>query len=662
MVKVIDKLRKAEQEGKTLWSFEFFPPKTPAGVQNLYDRLDRMYSFGPSFIDVTWGAGGTTSNTTLDICNVAQSVIGLEVMCHLTCTNMPLSMIDDALATLRSIGIQNVLALRGDPPRGQDRWTACEGGLAYGADLVRYIRKTHGDYFCIAVAGYPEGHLENPDKKADLQFLKDKVDAGADLIVTQMFYDSEGFIEWVKDCRAIGITCPIVPGIMPIQSYAGFNRMTTMSKTKVPDYILEALEPIKDDDAKVKAYGIELAADMCKKLQASGLSAFHLYTLNLEKSVRLILERLEWVPPVEAARPLPWNPSLASKRATETVRPIHWCHRPHSYVARTDNWDDYPNGRWGDARSPAYGELDGYGVSLKVSSADAVALWGTPASSAALRRVFAGYCTGTVKALPWSDRPLAGESAAIRAELAAANARGLLTINSQPPVNGAPSSDPVVGWGPRGGRVYQKAYLEGFVSPATLAAIEHDLAANDPDGMISYHAIEQSGLDLHTNDAAARAAFSSRADRGGDVSACAPNAVTWGVFPGKEVVQPTVVDLASFLAWKDEAFALWDQWVGAVATAPGDEQAHASSAAFLKSTASNSYLITLVHNDFHAPAAALFDVIRRAAVAAERIPESASADEAFAILETSTVDKASSSRIILERGDEGVAVDNLVLA
>eukprot|EP00158_Paraphelidium_tribonemae_P004844 Partr_v1_DN26998_c0_g1_i1_m6640 putative Methylenetetrahydrofolate reductase len=225
-MKVIDKINASIAEDRCCWSFEYFPPKTPQvillrsvrssvnsdifhvlqGVQNLYERLERMYSLGPEFVDVTWGAGGTTSTLTMEICQTAQSAYGLETCMHLTCTNMPKEKIDEALKEAKNSGIQNILALRGDPPRGQQNWVACESGFSNAVDLVRYIRSEYGDYFCVSVAGYPEGHIDNPDKAEDLRFLKEKVDAGADYIVTQLFYDVDMFIDWVKDLRAMGLS------------------------------------------------------------------------------------------------------------------------------------------------------------------------------------------------------------------------------------------------------------------------------------------------------------------------------------------------------------------------------------------------------------------------------------------------------------------------
>ncbi|KAI9138489.1 methylenetetrahydrofolate reductase-domain-containing protein [Paraphysoderma sedebokerense] len=584
-MKVIDKIRKSESTNSCFWSFEFFPPKTTQGVQNLYDRLERMYSLGPTFVDVTWGAGGTTADLTLEICSVAQSVYGLETCMHLTCTNMPKEKVDHALKEAKEAGIQNILALRGDPPRGQENWTACEDGFSYAIDLVKYIRQQYGDYFGIAVAGYPEGHIDNPSKEEDLMHLKAKIDAGADYIVTQLFYDVDMFLEWVKKCRQVGINCPILPGIMPIQSYNGFKRMTSLCKTYVPQYIHDALEPIKDDDQAVKEYGVKLAVDMCNKMKEAGLLGFHFYTLNLEKSTRLILEGLQFVAPVDEARPLPWHPlpnnddgldqSLSKKREKETVRPIFWKNRTRSYVSRTESWDEFPNGRWGDARSPAYGELDGYGASLKQGRKECLELWGYPKNVDEICQLFVRYCRNELSTLPWSDQPLFPETEVIRDQLALMNSKGYLTINSQPAVDGVKSADLVFGWGPKNGWVYQKAYLEFFVSPAQLQKLVKRI---EEDPHITYYAVNRQG-DLMTN---------SQTD--------GPNAVTWGVFPGKEIVQPTIVEPLSFMAWKDEAFELWSQW-GSV------YEPSSPTSTVINDIYDNWYLMNIVHNDFHNPKA-----------------------------------------------------------
>ncbi|KAJ3023693.1 UNVERIFIED_CONTAM: hypothetical protein HDU68_008496 [Siphonaria sp. JEL0065] len=573
MVKVTKKIEKALAEDRCFWSFEYFPPKTETGVINLFDRMERMYTLGPEFVDVTWGAGGAQSELTLQICTTAQSVAGLETCMHLTCTNMPREKIDWALKNAKDAGIQNILALRGDPPHGHSDWKKIDTGFAYAIDLVKYIREQYGDYFCIGVAGYPENHIENPDTEADFRHFVEKAKI-ADYVVTQLFYDCDLYLKWVDRVRAAGVTIPILPGIMPIQMYGGFKRMTTLSKTHVPPEVDAALEPIKDDDKAVKEYGVKLAVEMCNKLRAAGVKGFHFYCMNLEKSVRLILEGLGFVAPIEVAKPLPWNPSLAKNREKESVRPIFWRNRTRSYVLRTESWDDFPNGRWGDSRSPAYGDLDGYGVSLKFTPEEAIKVWGAPKSLPEIYKLFAEFCKGNLAALPWSDN-MAPESEGIKNPLADVNLKGFLTINSQPAVDGVISSDSQYGWGPKNGFVYQKAYIEFFVSPEALDKLIRKLGQNP---FVTYYAVNKQG-DLKTN-----------------VQAEGPNAVTWGVFPGQEIVQPTVVDGTSFMAWKDEAFELWNQWARIY-------PANSESTKLIQGISDTWFLVNVVNNNYRDPKA-----------------------------------------------------------
>jgi methylenetetrahydrofolate reductase (NADPH) len=224
------------------------------------------------------------------------------------------------------------------------------------------------------------------------------------------------------------------------------------------------------------------------------------------------------------------------------VRPIFWRNRNRSYVARTQDWDEFPNGRWGDSRSPAFGELDTYGIGLKGTNEHNIELWGHPKSLKDISDLFVNYIQGgekSLKSLPWSESPISNEVDSIKDGLLDLNSRGFLTINSQPAVNGVESSHPVHGWGPRHGYVYQKAYLEVLVSPELISEVITRIERS-PD--ITYHAVNKHG-DLKSN-----------------VSEQGPNAVTWGVFPGKEIVQPTIVETVSFLAWKDEFFRLGEDW------------------------------------------------------------------------------------------------------
>lgn len=209
-----------------------------------------------------------------------------------------------------------MLALRGDPPVGKE-WEAVEGGFQHGVDLVRYIRAQHGDYFDIAVAGYPQTHTLPPEEAArEMQWLKEKVDEGANFIFTQMFYDIDMFVGWVKAARAAGITVPIVPGIMPIQTWNGFQKAASLAKITIPQFFLDELEPHKNNDEKVREIGTRLVANLCRQILAAdiGIKGLHFYTMNLEKGCRLLLEELNLVPRVEVVKPLPWR----------QVRKVHW--------------------------------------------------------------------------------------------------------------------------------------------------------------------------------------------------------------------------------------------------------------------------------------------------------------------------------------------------
>jgi methylenetetrahydrofolate reductase (NADPH) len=229
-----------------------------------------MKSLDPLFVDVTWGAGGSTQTSTLSIASYAQQYCGLDVLMHMTCTNLTRGQVRHALLLAKEAGVHNVLALRGDAGKGQNRWEAVEGGLGNATELVRFIREEFGDYFGIAVAGHPEGHVEGGGIEQDIVYLREKIAAGADFVITQFFYDAAVFTSYVARCRAAGVLVPIIPGIMPIQSYASFSRMTEFCKTKVAASVYEELGPVRDDDEAVKAKGVKLAAGMCRRLLEEG--------------------------------------------------------------------------------------------------------------------------------------------------------------------------------------------------------------------------------------------------------------------------------------------------------------------------------------------------------------------------------------------------------
>ncbi|CAK9781082.1 methylenetetrahydrofolate reduct [Cutaneotrichosporon oleaginosum] len=576
-MKITDKLLAAEREGRPFWSFEYFPPRTAQGLQNLYDRIERMRNLGPEFIDITWGAGGKNADLTSSLVEVCQGTIGIETCMHLTCTEMPKEKVEWALKQAKSAGCQNILAMRGDPVAGSDVWKPTPGGFMHAIDLVRYIHKNYPGDFCVAVAGFPQGHPETPltpdGKHQEMLWLKEKVDAGADFIFTQMFYDVDIFFQWVKDVRSYGITVPIVPGIMPIQNWQKFQTWVKRENIVVPQEWYDVLLPVQGDDEQVRARGTKLVAEMCRAIldnQEAGIKGLHVYTLNLEKGARMLLEELDMTPRREQVMPLPWRPSLTPSRRSETIRPIFWANRVQSYLSRTSDWDEFPNGRWGDSRSPAYGDLDGYPVAIGTTAKEALELWGAPQTRAEINELFAKFCRAEVKKLPWSQNGASSETTVITDQLAKMNERGYLTINSQPAVDGARSDDKVHGWGPTGGYVYQKAYLEFFVAPELLSPLIRRI---EKDPRITYYAVNKQG-DLRTN-----------------THSEGPNAVTWGVFPGKEIIQPTIVEAVSFIAWKDEAFELGCQWANLYPEG-------SPTRSLIRNIMDTSYLVNIVANDF----------------------------------------------------------------
>ena len=308
--------------GSAYFSLEFFPPKTAMGSSNLRARLDRMSrALRPLFVTVTWGAGGSTATKSLELAELCQRELGLTTCLHLTCTNMSRELVDRALEDARSLGIRNILALRGDPPRreeyginGGGKKDGEEVEFEWAIDLVRYIRKQYGDYFCVGVAAYPEGHADESHPAGqslehDLPYLVEKVQAGADFIMTQLFFDVEAYDAFERRLRehesGAFKTLPIIPGMMPIQSYQMIRRTTKLSHAKVPGAIMGRLDEVKGDDEMVKKVGVDIVSEIVEHIKRSpilapngGRRGFHFYTLNLEKAVAFILERTNLIPPL----------------------------------------------------------------------------------------------------------------------------------------------------------------------------------------------------------------------------------------------------------------------------------------------------------------------------------------------------------------------------
>ena len=271
-------------------SFEFFPPKTPEDIELLFERTRELQPLGPSFISVTYGAGGSTRRNTIDIVCRMQEELGIVAVAHVTCVGHSQAELREVLQELKGRGIENLMCLRGDPPQGQTTFVPALDGFAHAAQLVSLAR-TLGD-FSIGVAGYPELHPECADKILDLQHLKEKVDCGADFVTTQLFFDNRDYFDFCRRARDIGIKTRIIPGIWPITNYKQIVRVAKMCGATIPDTLHRKLEPVADDTQAVFEVGVEWSWRQCEELLAGGAPGIHFYTLNRSLATQRIFERL----------------------------------------------------------------------------------------------------------------------------------------------------------------------------------------------------------------------------------------------------------------------------------------------------------------------------------------------------------------------------------
>jgi len=260
-------------------SFEFFPPKTEDGVESLYKSVGELRACRPSYVSVTYGAGGSTRDRTLELVTRIQRDLSLTAMAHLTCVGSTRHEIREVLKRLVDAGIENVLALRGDPPKGETAFVPVAGGFRYAQELVAFIREQGFD-LCVGGACYPEGHVETRDLEQDLQNLCAKVDAGVDFLITQLFFDNQDYRAFVRRCRSAGITVPIVPGLMPVTNVAQVQRFTQMCGSRIPQELHRRLRAVEKDPAAVVATGVHWSIEQGRQLLADGAPGLHFYTLN----------------------------------------------------------------------------------------------------------------------------------------------------------------------------------------------------------------------------------------------------------------------------------------------------------------------------------------------------------------------------------------------
>ena len=271
-------------------SVEFFPPKTPKGEVDLFREIDVLKALNPAFCSVTYGAGGTTRGKTVELVTRIHREAGLEAMCHLTVVGQSKDEVRAVLETLKANEIENIIALAGDPPPGITDWTPHPDGFHHSAELVK--EAVADKWFSVAVAGFPEVHPRAESRDADLRYLKQKVDEGADAVITQLFFDNDDYYRYVEDLRRLGVQVPIVPGVLPIQSTAQTRRFTALCGSRIPPRLEKLLAQVEQDEAAALNLGIDYATEQCEGLIRFGVPGIHFYSLNKSRSVMAISKNL----------------------------------------------------------------------------------------------------------------------------------------------------------------------------------------------------------------------------------------------------------------------------------------------------------------------------------------------------------------------------------
>ena len=287
-------------ERRPVFSFEFFPPKTAEGLSNLRETLAVLSDDAPDFVSVTYGALGSTRDTTIDIVKWIKQDLGIEAMAHFTCVGATKEQLRATLDEIEAAGVENVLALRGDPPAGQEEWVQTEGGLLYSTELIELLGEHYG--FAVGAAAFPEVHPQAESAESDIRFLKAKQDAGASFLITQLFFDNEHYFDFVARAREAGVTVPIVPGVMPVTNLRNIKRITELCKSEIPAAYERQLEAREDDPQALQDLGVAYATLQCVDLLARGAPGIHFYTLNRSPATRAILAALRAAQPWTRAK------------------------------------------------------------------------------------------------------------------------------------------------------------------------------------------------------------------------------------------------------------------------------------------------------------------------------------------------------------------------
>jgi len=284
------KIKDVLAKRKFLLSFEVFPPKREGNLESLYVTIRELAELKPDFISVTYGAGGSTREKTIEISSKVKNEFKLEALAHLTCVQSTRDDIAQILDCLKDENVENILALRGDPPEGTEKFIKTEGGFGHANELVEFIRGRAD--FSIGVAGYPEGHIEAPSIEVDMKYLKKKVDAGADFVITQLFFENDFFYSFRDRAMAMKIAVPIIPGVFPILNYNQVKRIASLAGVKIPAKLGEKVEINKDRPEDIEKYGIEYATIQAENLVKNDVAGLHLYCMNKSHPVKTILAEL----------------------------------------------------------------------------------------------------------------------------------------------------------------------------------------------------------------------------------------------------------------------------------------------------------------------------------------------------------------------------------
>lgn len=544
------------------FSVEFFPPSTDAGFNNLIARAQRLHAMGARFVSVTWGAGGTSAERSVKLAQHLSKALGSKVpiVLHLTCTNMSKKVLDETLAAIAPLdsGIDNILALRGDKPRSD---YSTKSDFMWAIDLIRYIKQEYKDRFCIGAAGYPEGFTDSPthipDLNNDIEFLADKIEAGAEFVMTQMFYDASKYLGYEKRVREHPRLGPkiaderLFPGIMPLVSYRTFVRSAELSHASIPIAVLQSIKKLDvHDDEKVKEYGVQMMSKLVTELLSSGVHSFHFFSLNLEKCLTAILEKT----------------GLAAKSIEEVNSAPD---APKSPDSRANDWDEFTNGRYTDPSSAAFGEIDGYGPVVHGAIGNQPnPKWGELKRVEDISKLFVRHITNELPVFPFGDQALSAETALIQEELIELNLSGMWTISSQPACNGCPSTDRIAGWGPPNGLIYQESYIEFLLDIDVWTKLLPKVRANE---QIAYYAAPELGEVESNCDKLAR------------------NVVTWGVWDASRV-DTTIIAYESFKVWRDEVFGVIRAWQQLYSQ-------QSDSFDLLDDVANNRVLVAIIYKD-----------------------------------------------------------------